>query len=903
MRLFKKILKITGIVLVLLISFAFAAPFLFKGKILSLAKQKMNENLEAKADFKDVDISFFRKFPKVSVAIEGLQIVGVGEFEADTLISARSIDVSLNLMSVIKGSNYKIYAINLDEPRIHAVVNKDGKANWDIAKPDTAQAATPADTGSYSLNLQHYSIKNAYVSYKDASSNMSSEIVNLSHEGSGDFTSDLFTLKTKTSADAVTFTYAGIPYLLNTKTGINADVDIDNTTNTYNFKTDEIFLNGLKLASEGKFQMPDDGSYVMDIRFNAPSTEFKDILSLVPAVYKNDFSNIKTSGKAVFNGFVKGKYSETSMPSYNINLNVADGFFQYPDLPKPVKNINLKLQVDNPDGVTDHTVVNIPQAHLEMDGDPFDFRLLLKNPVSDMFIDAAAKGRLDLSKVAQLVKLEAGTKLSGLLNADINVNGVMSAIEKQQYDKFHAAGNINLNNFSYASKDYPDGVNLNELLMTFNPKDVVVNNLSGQYMKTNFSGNGVVNNLLPYMLKNQVLNGSFNVKADNVNLDEWMGTDEDTTTATTASAPFAVPSNIQFTVNTNVDKVHYDKLDLQNVSGSLQIADETVKLNNVKANALDGTMAINGSYSTKKNKKNPDISLAYDVKGLDIQKTFYAFNTFQKLMPIGEYLSGKLTSQLNFVGKLGQDMMPELNSLTGQGNLLLIEGVLKKFAPVEKLAQSLNIKQLEAVSLKDVKNYIEFTNGRVLVKPFKIKVKDVDMEIGGMHGFDQSLDYTINLKLPRSMMGEKGNALVNNLVTQINNKGVPMKVGEVVDLNVKMGGFFKDPTFKTDLKQSANKLTDDFKQQATAFAQHKIDSTKTAVTTAVKDSVNSAKKQVLTAAQDEIKKQLLGKKDTTAQANNTQDTKKKIEETGKGLVESFNPFKKKKKQTDTVVKQ
>jgi len=120
MRLFKKILKIAGIVLVLLISFAFAAPFLFKGKILSIAKQKMNENLEAKADFKDVDISFFRKFPKVSVAIEGLQIVGVGEFEPDTLISAKSIDLSLNLMSVIKGSDYKIYAINIDEPRIHA---------------------------------------------------------------------------------------------------------------------------------------------------------------------------------------------------------------------------------------------------------------------------------------------------------------------------------------------------------------------------------------------------------------------------------------------------------------------------------------------------------------------------------------------------------------------------------------------------------------------------------------------------------------------------------------------------------------------------------------------------------------------------------------------------------------
>jgi hypothetical protein len=77
-------------------------------------------------------------------------------------------------------------------------------------------------------------------------------------------------------------------------------------------------------------------------------------------------------------------------------------------------------------------------------------------------------------------------------------------------------------------------------------------------------------------------------------------------------------------------------------------------------------MSLNGSYSTKTSKKNPDISLNYDVKGLDIQKTILAFNTVQKLMPVAEYLSGKLSSQLSFTGKLGQDMMPDLNSLTGK---------------------------------------------------------------------------------------------------------------------------------------------------------------------------------------------------------------------------------------------
>jgi hypothetical protein len=897
MKKLKKVLKITALVLLLLIGFLFAAPYLFKPQIVSFVKKQINNNINAKVDFKDVDISFFRHFPKVAVALDHLQVIGLEQFSEDTLIAARKIDAAVNIMSVIKGDNMNIYSVTIDEPRIHAIVTRDGKANWDIAKPDSSAATTPGESKPFNMQLQRYAINNGYVRYTDESSDMDAEIKNLHHSGSGDFTADLFTLSTKTTADAISFTYAKIPYLSNTRTGIDADIQVDNKTNTYTFKTDRINLNELVIAAEGFFQMATDDSYKMDIKFNAPSTDFKNILSLVPVVYQTDFKGIKTSGQAVFNGFVKGTYSETQIPAYNINLDVKNGFFQYPDLPKPVKNINLTVHVDNPDGVTDHTVVDIPQGHIELDNDPFDFRVLVKNPVSDMFVDAAAKGKLDLSKVAQLVKLEAGTKLAGLLNADVNVKGNVNAIQNQQFDRFTAGGTIDLNNFLYASKDYPDGIKLENLQSSFNPKNVVLTNVKGQYLKTNFSGSGQINNLLPYALKNEPLDGSLNVNADKVNLNDFMGTTADTAATTTTAAssePFAVPDNIHFTVNANAGEVKYDKLDLKNLSGALEIADQTVYLKNVRANALDGSMNINGSYSTLQSKKKPDISLTYDVKDLDVEKTFYTFNTVQKLMPVGQFIAGRISSQLTMKGKLGEDMMPDLNSLTGNGNLFLIQGFLSKFKPLEQVAQLLNIKELEAISIKDVKNYIEFTNGKVMVKPFKTKVKDIEMEIGGFHSFDQSMDYTINMKVPRAMMGEKGNAFVNNLVTQVNNKGVPVKVGDIVPIQVKLGGSINNPQLKTDLKQTASSLTDDLKKQATDFAKAKADSTKAAVTKAVKDSVESAKKQVVKAAGDEIKKKLFGK-DTTGTNKDSVPAKKKLEETGKGLIKDI--FGKKKKDS------
>src|SRR6185503_6940093 len=151
-----------------------------------------------------------------------------------------------------------------------------------------------------------------------------------------------------------------------TSTDIDADIQVDNATSKYTFKTDDISLNNLKLNAEGFFQLATDSSYNMDIKFKTPSNEFKDILSLIPGIYKKDFDKIKTNGQAAFNGFVKGVYSPQQMPAYDVNLDVTNGSFQYPDLPDPVKNIQLAMHASNPDGKPDNAVVDISKGHVEM---------------------------------------------------------------------------------------------------------------------------------------------------------------------------------------------------------------------------------------------------------------------------------------------------------------------------------------------------------------------------------------------------------------------------------------------------------------------------------------------------------------------------------------------------------
>ncbi len=996
----RKTLRITGISLLSLIALLFLIPLFFKKEILELVRKELNGSLNAVVRFQDVDVSFFRRFPRVSVRVEGLSVVGKDAFAGDTLIAAQSLDAAVNLVSFFREEK-TVYAVDLYEPTIHAHINKAGQANWDIAKPDSSITADSSSaSGGFRLKLRHYAIHGGAIRYEDETTGMTARLTGLDHSGSGDLGDELYLLSTRTSAKSVSFNYAGIPYLSGVRAELNSDFDIDTKQSRYAFREGTIRVNGLALKTDGFVQLLNDSTYNMDLRFNAPSTEFKDILSLVPAMYTEAFSELKTSGKAELKGWLKGQYAPDQLPAFDLALKVVDGYFQYPSLPQAVSDIQVQFQASNPDGLADHTLIDlkharmkmggqpvelqflyrnpettkwikavakgkirleqfaqffplakgteltgdldadlnaegslaamenksfkagghfllsrfnysapdfpqpvrngtiratvrneggvadattidIQQGHIEIGKDPVDFTLRVSEPMSRLVYNGTASGRFTLDNLKQFIELEKGTAISGLLDADLQFAGTKEAIDKGAYETLRTTGTAGLTNLKYVSADYPDGILIDRSRVTVAPAAATLNELRGRFAGTSFSATGSFDNLLGYVLKDEELKGRMTVTADQVDLNKWMGSPTATTASTTtSSAPFLVPAGIDLTLAAQASEVHYDKVDYRNVQGTLLVHDETVELKNMQTDALDGKVAVNGSYSTLRSKTEPDMSFAYTVKDVDVQKAFLAFNTVQKLMPVGQFLSGKLSSQLTLNGKLDGSMMPNLASLSGNGNMLLLEGVLKKFAPLEKIASTLNVDALRDVSVKDVKSYIDFSNGKVLVKPFTVKVKDIELQIGGLHGFDQSLDYIVQMKIPRSYLGTSGNNLVNGLASQAAARGIPVKPGDVVNLNIRLSGLISNPTIKTDLKEAAGDAGQQLKEQATAFVKAKADST----TKTIKDSINSVKKDVANDLKTNLRDQLLGSKDSSSKPVSFDSTKKKVENKVKGAL-------------------
>ena len=133
----KKILKWVGFSLLGLFLLILIIPELFEDQIAEIVKKEANIYLKAQLEFEDLDISMIRNFPRISVALGDVTIVGRNEFEADTLLVAGEVGAAINLLSIF-GENYEISKILVEDTRINAILGRSGAANWDIVKTDEA---------------------------------------------------------------------------------------------------------------------------------------------------------------------------------------------------------------------------------------------------------------------------------------------------------------------------------------------------------------------------------------------------------------------------------------------------------------------------------------------------------------------------------------------------------------------------------------------------------------------------------------------------------------------------------------------------------------------------------------------------------------------------------------------
>ena len=859
--LLRRIIKWTSISILALIIIIITIPIVFKDEIKEMVIDEVNTTLNAKLSMGEFDLTFLSTFPNMTIQLNDTKLEGIGKFKGVELANIKQFTAHVGLWSVISGDQVEIDEIHMEEPTFDVRILADGTANYDIVKPDSVKTPQQAEEPSnFKLSLKEYSITKANVKYDDQSSDMFLEIKNLNHTGTGDLTADVIDFETTTNMDQMTFDMDGVSYLTEVKTDVIANILMEFTEKTSKFtlRENEFKLNALTFKVDGFYEML-EGHDNMDLKLNASKATFKDFLSLIPAFYQSGYESMVTKGNLELGGQVKGQMDDKNMPGWDFFLNVDNASISYPDLPGKINNIIVKAGSKFKGGSnTDLMTIDVDKFHADFAGNTIDANLKMRNPETDPLLISNIKANVNLATLKKVMPMAEGESYNGKLKADVSLNGRMSALDRGDYEAFKAAGTVEIMDMVYATKDLNDKVEIADLLLRFSPKNLSLEKLIATTGKSDFAMTGSIDNYMGYIFREELLKGNFNFTSSNLDLDQLMNlvpasetaAVESTEPAPTSSEPTLIPDNIDFMLNTNIANLRYNGMNIKNVKGAVEMKDEVASLDNLTMNTMGGTVGLKGSYDTKDHSK-PKIDFAYDLDQIDIHELATNFVTVGKLAPIAKYAQGKISTNLEMKSFLTANLEPIYSSLTGLGDFSTNSLTITGFKPLEKMAESLNMKKLSNQTVKDVKAKFSFADGKVTVKPFNVNLGKIKTTIGGTTSFEQAIDYDIKMMVPKEEIppamiktAEQAIAKVNSLSPKLNINAIP----DVIPVKVGMGGTVMNPKITNNFKESLLAATGNLKDNL-------INNVKDAVTDTVKAIVDQKVNEIkedLTAKKNEI---------------------------------------------------
>jgi hypothetical protein len=803
----KKILIISGILVFLLLTTMIVVPIIFKPQLAKLVKMEANNNINATLDFESIGLNLFESFPNVSLNIKHLTLINKPPFEGDTLTRISTFKSTLDLMSLIKGKMVRVVSIVLDEPQIHLVALKDGTVNWNIFKTSENLKTEPVTQAksNFNLMLQDYEIKDGTIFYDDQSSGMKVIANQLNHKGSGDFTQDHFQLLTFTKIKELSVGFAGINYLTKMKTQLKADIDVNAKDRKITLKENELQLNQLILSFDG-FVTMQGKEMVTDLKFKTNQNDLKNILSLIPAIYKKNLADLKTSGQAALQGYIEGAYRKNHYPAFHLQLSINDGMFQYAQSPSQVNHINLDLVVHNPGGIPDNTLFNLKKCHVEINQEPLDVTLQVKTPISDPYFIATAKGNINLLDIKNIMPSEKSMDLTGFVSSDLFVEGNLSSIQNNQYHRYQAHGHLSFKDINYSGPAIPVKVRVQQANLEFMPEKVSLNNFQALFGKSDIFAAGSLDHVLPYLLKGQTLKGNLTVNSTFFDLNPWLAGQSKQRTA------IELPAGMEFTWNSTFKEVLFGKFKITNVSGMLALKDKMLHLIDLKLNVLNGSLIANGTYS--KLKDTPAHSFfGLKISNFSIGEAFQNFLTVQKFVPIAKSIQGNFDATLELVTDLDSTLTPVFHTINSRGSLIIQKVLVENFKPLDVVADILKMEKLRKLVVENIEPSYTIRDGRLNLAPLNFKIENTEFIVAGSNGIDMSMDYLMKLIIPAKELNNQTNAVINNIF----NKKIDLFQEDHVVLDVSFKGTIDKPDVNLSgrdiLKGATVKLIDIAKQE------------------------------------------------------------------------------------------
>lgn len=798
----KKTGMIVAAVLAAVLLAMIVLPMAFKGKIVVKVKQLANESLSAKLDFQDVDISLFRSFPQLDIRINELTINGINEFEGKTLLSIETLSTSVSISSLWKSDGMNISEILVNNSQINLIVNPDGKANWDITK--TSLSGTSKDAKSQmKIDLTKIELNNTGLSYRDDQSKMLAGIKEGNFLLSGYLKGSDSKLNFSGKTDSISLNYNGNQLVSGMHISGEGELQANFDQRSFKFLGNKFMINKLPLEVQGTFLM-NEKSDLYDLAFESKGSSLEELISFLPLEQQNKLKSTEKSGTLSFEGTVKGNYTDNSYPAIKADLKLTDGRIKYPSLPNEISKIAIDAKLSKPEGMMDSLKISIGKFEAYLAGHPVIGNLSVTTPVSNPVLAGDIVGEIDFSALKNTIPVDS-MELGGIISGNIHFNGPVSAIEKNEYDLFRTSGNLSLSNFTYRSPAFPETLGIQSAGFVFNSKEVTISSMKGKLGMSDFTVDGSLSDYWAYLLKNGTIKGNIKVKSSQLDITQLMNGGTQPKDSVGHSDPFVIPARIDMTIQADVDRMNYSRMDIRGTTGKLIIKDQKLNLDQLSMNMLKGRMVLSGDYFAKE-KSPANFNFKIDMKDFDLPTAYQSVGMVRHFLPIAGNSKGTFLSGLTLSGTLGRDYAPNFADLNGSGMVSMKNLELVGNNMFAEIGTYFRKDLFTNVKVNDFASNISITKGALSISPFTTKIANQEVTVSGNQSLALDLNYKLRFNVNKSDLSQEVTGFIGFVPGTENIEKLPVTIN--------LGGNITKPDVKVDLTEAKDLVAREFNKKA-----------------------------------------------------------------------------------------
>lgn len=451
-------------------------------------------------------------------------------------------------------------------------------------------------------------------------------------------------------------------------------------------------------------------------------------------------------------------------PKTNGYLNLKNGWLKTKYYPNPIQNINIVANIINTDGTFKSLGVKLDPFKFDFEGNPVFVKADLQN-FEDVLYKVRAKGTLNVGRIYK-VFAKKGLDVSGLIMADLSLNGRQSYATTGQYSRLDNRGNLILKNIKATTEYLPKSFYIKEGNFEFENEKMWFRKFFANYGKSDFALNGYLLNTINYFIERKgTLHGKFKLKSRYILIDEFMALKDGDNSKKSIEVDYAkvenpkssgvviIPKNLDVSLEADAKNVEFKGLNLNNLFGLASVNKGEVFLKNTSFDVVGSRMKIDARYQDE-SPLTANYDIALNVLDFDVQRAYNEIDMVREMATAAKNVKGIVSLDYKLKGDFDKNMTPIYPSLEGGGVVNLRDVEVKNLKMLSAVGDNIGAKAFNNPDMKGVNIETHIKNNLIHVDKFTFKVSILRPTISGTTSFNGLLDLRVRVGiLPGGLIG------------------------------------------------------------------------------------------------------------------------------------------------------